>query len=181
MKKIKKLTAMLLTLVMSLALAVPCFAAAPAEDAIWLEVGDSCTVGGYTITIKEDTRTPEERAAERRAVLLARGQMINGRYYFLKAEEYQHPMVDYVADCQSTYGDTLCYNVDNYQYPGSTTLTLTLQVRGETPVYVNVSPGQSIFQEVYADKGVGLHTPVTSSIDADAQMWYAVSIYQYWR
>ena len=69
MKKIKKLTALLLTLVMSLALAVPCFAAEPADDAVWLEVGDSYTVGGYTITIKEDTRTPAQREAERQALL----------------------------------------------------------------------------------------------------------------
>ena len=92
MKKIKKLTTLLLTLVMSLALAVPCFAAEPADDAVWLKVGDSYTVGGYTITIKEDTRSPAERAAERQALrqeALTRGFQVGGRYYYLKAEEYQ--------------------------------------------------------------------------------------------
>ena len=61
MKKMKKLTALLLTLVMSLALAVPCFAAEPADDAVWLEVGDSYTVGGYTITIKGHADSSAER------------------------------------------------------------------------------------------------------------------------
>lgn len=57
MKKMKKLTALLLTLVMSLALAVPCFAAEPEENprenAICLKEGDSVTINGITATLKK--------------------------------------------------------------------------------------------------------------------------------
>ncbi len=67
MKKMKKLTALLLTLVMSLALAVPCFAAEPQtaskEDAIYLEAGDTVTIDGITVTLKEIDETEALSAA----------------------------------------------------------------------------------------------------------------------
>ena len=43
MKKMKKLTSLLLVLVMSLALAVPCFAAEPEQKVVRLEIGESFT------------------------------------------------------------------------------------------------------------------------------------------
>lgn len=56
MKKIRKLTSLLLVLVMSLALAVPCFAAGPADDdgTIYLNVGDTYTdpETGYAYSFK---------------------------------------------------------------------------------------------------------------------------------
>ena len=58
MKKMKKLTSLLLVLVMSLALAVPCFAAEPAAaddgNTIYLEMGDTYTdpETGYTYSFE---------------------------------------------------------------------------------------------------------------------------------
>lgn len=185
MKNMKKLTALLLTLVMSLALAVPCFAAEPPEDAVWLKVGESYTVGGYTITIKEDTRTPAERAAERQALLreaIARGQQIGDKYYYLKAVEYHTPTaVQYTANCVSSRGDTLHYIVENYDN-GNAALTFSLQVGNEVPVNTTVACGQTINPEVYAEKSVGIRVPVESKIYAGGKMmWFSTSIYQYWR
>ena len=186
MKKMKKLTALLLTLVMSLALAVPCFAAEPADDAVWLEVGDSYTVGGYTITIKEDTRTPAQREAERQALLqeaLTRGFQIGGRYYFLKAEEYQYTSPwTYTTRCNASYGDTLHYDISNYSKEQRSEFTFSLQMGNEKPANVTVAPGQSITPEVYAEESTGIYTPIKSTFTpVGGRIWFSISIYQYWR
>lgn len=106
MKKMKKLTALLLTLVMSLALAVPCFAAEPEENprenAICLKEGDSVTINGITATLKRVDEAENLDAVRANRHYLAR----NIRWR--QANPYER---DYI--CYKSYGDTLVIDLAN--------------------------------------------------------------------
>lgn len=106
MKKMKKLTALLLTLVMSLALAVPCFAAEPQtdskENAICLREGESVTINGITATLEKVDETETLDAARASRHYLEQ----NVRWRQTKPYEREHI-------CYSSYGDTLVVDLTN--------------------------------------------------------------------
>ena len=185
MKKIKKLIATALATALCLALSVPCFAAsAPSKDAVRLKVGESYTIGDTTITIKQDTRTAAQRVAERKALLAAvttRAQ-IGDKYYYVKAEEYHsaNPWDD-TFNCKRTRGDTLRFDVDNYA--SSSDIILQLYESGwSKPVEAYIGAGEGTYAEVHTDNTSGLADQVQMSIyGTGGTMWFALSVYQYWR
>ena len=102
----KKLNALLLTLVMSLPLAVPSFAAEPQEvakeNAICLRAGDSVTVHGITISMDE--------VDEAEALNTARA----GKHYLVPTRTWTKTEVfGDNATCKKAYGNTLAFDLDN--------------------------------------------------------------------
>ena len=185
MKKIKKLVATMLAVAAGLALSVPCFAAAiPSEEAIRLKIGDSYTIGDTTITIKRDTRTPEQRAAAREALLaevFTRAQ-IGDKYYYVKAVEYHsdNPW-DQVFNCKRTRGDTLRFDIDNYA-SGSDIILQLYESGWNNPVEAYIEAGEGTYAEVHTDNTSGLADQIQMSIyGTGSTMWFALSVYQYWR
>ena len=185
MKKIKKLVATMLAVAACLALSVPCFAAAiPSEEAIRLKIGDSYTIGDTTITIKRDTRTPEQRAAAREALLaevFIRAQ-IGDKYYYVKAVEYHsdNPW-DQVFNCKRTRGDTLRFDIDNYA-SGSDIILQLYESGWNNPVEAYIEAGEGTYAEVHTDNTSGLADQIQMSIyGTGSTMWFALSVYQYWR
>ncbi|MCI8910887.1 MAG: hypothetical protein HFG09_09470 [Oscillibacter sp.] len=107
MKKMKKLTALLLTLVMSLALAVPCFAAAPESKnaPIWLKAGETITVDGVSIEFQTGDAAAQAMNAARAA---------RANYYYYKNKHVQG--TDYFGaeiNCQRSRGEDLQLDLDN--------------------------------------------------------------------
>lgn len=106
MKKIKKLTAMLLTLVMSLALAVPCFAAEPQEssheNAVHLKVGETVTVNGLTVTLEKGN------AAE----ALSAARTVYTPITPTQTWTYEREFND-SATCYKRYGDMMSFTIVN--------------------------------------------------------------------
>ena len=185
MKKFKKLIATMLAVATCLAMSVPCFAAsAPAKNAVRLKVGESYTIGDTTITIKRDERTPAQRAAARKTLLaesITRAQ-IGDRYYYVKAEEYHsdNPW-DQVFNCKRTRGDTLRFDIDNYA-SGSDIILQLYESGWNNPVEAYIEAGEGTYAEVHTDNTSGLADQVQMSIyGTDSTMWFALSVYQYWR
>lgn len=106
MKKMKKLTALLLTLVMSLALAVPCFAAEPqmdtGKDAIYLEVGDTVVINGVTATLRKVDEAEAHSAA--RTVYTP----ITSTKTWTKYDMFYDS-----GSCRKMNGDMLGFEIDN--------------------------------------------------------------------
>ena len=127
MKKIKKLTALLLTLVMSLALAVPCFAAepqtGPEKNGIYLKEGDTVVVNGVIVSLK--------KADEVEAHNTARA----GVHYVANTRTWTN--FDMYSDdgyCDSKYGNTLVFDLNN-RSDGEMELMVWLDGVGELPFY----------------------------------------------
>ncbi len=184
MKKIKKLIAMTLAAVSCLALSVPCFASSgPARNAVRLRVGESYTIGDTTITIKRDERMPEQRAAERKALLaelISRAQ-IGDKYYYVKAVEYNsaNPW-DQTFNCKRTRGDTLRFDIDNYA-SGIDTILQLYEDEWDNPVEAYIEAGTGTYAEVHTNNSSGLADQVQMSIyGTGGKMWFALSVYQYW-
>ena len=118
MKKIKKLTALLLTLVMSLALAVPCFAAEPQEasreNAAHLKVGETVTVNGLTATLEKGNA----------AATLSAARTVYTPITSTKTWTYEREFGD-SATCRSLYGDMLSFTIVN---DGANDLTMEVWV-----------------------------------------------------
>lgn len=87
MKKIRKLTSLLLVLVMSLALAVPCFAAEPAaaddDDTIYLNIGDTYTdpETGFTYSLKPLGSTDAQRSMRFNSYILRNEPMSGASFH----------------------------------------------------------------------------------------------------
>ncbi len=106
MKKIRKLTSLLLVLVMSLALAVPCFAAGP-KDTVPSDVkkiGDTWTVGEYTFEYVE---------VEKAAPMPRDNYVVYGRHYTREHTENfvwsccVNSTLKLTFDCSESRGDVL--------------------------------------------------------------------------
>ncbi len=184
MKRMRKLAAMLLAVALCSALAVPCFAAAPEKNAIRLKAGDSYTFGDTTITVKRDERPAAQRAAER-AALLSQGMFratAGGRYYYVQAVEYQDGTPwDQVFNCRGSRGNALRFDLDNYPSSCDTILQLTSD-GWRQPVEVYIEAGQSNYAEVHTENPNGLSDTIEMSIyGTGGKMWFALSVYQYWK
>lgn len=173
MKKMKKLAAMLLTLALSLALAVPCFAAVPEseDDAIWLEPGETYTIGGVTIELQTDDSAAMSIAGTARA----------SRYYYYRNLHWQSS--EYFGDditCKASRGETLMIEVDN-----SDVVDLVMEIwvnrsSKVAPVYCHVNDVST----VSFDKAGGLDDEISWSIypgrpEISTYMDYVFNAYQY--
>lgn len=114
MKKMKKLTTLLLTLVMSLTLAVPCFAAEPQEssreNAVHLREGETITVNGLTATLKKGNE----------AETLSAARIVYTPITSTKTWTYERVFSD-SATCRKLYGDMMSFTIVNN---GANDLTL---------------------------------------------------------
>lgn len=173
MKKMKKLSAMLLALALSLALAVPCFAAAPEseDDAIWLEPGETYTIDGVTI---------ELQTADSAAMAIA-GAARASRHYYYRNLHWQSS--EYFGDditCKASYGETLMLELDN-----SDVVDLVMEIWVNRspevdPIYCHVNE----FSPVSFNKAGGLDDEISWSIypgqpEVSTYMDYVFSAYQY--
>lgn len=183
MKNMKRLISVVLGIVSCLTLAVPCFAAEPERpDAIRLEIGESYTIGDTTITIKRDERSAEERATARAAAAIQPRAQIGDKYYYVKDVEYNSDDPwGQVFNCRQSRGDTLRFDVDNY--PSSTDIILQLyEDQWGKPVEAYIEAGEPTYAEVHTDSSSGLSDTVEMSIyGTGGTMWFALSVYQYWR
>lgn len=110
MKKIKKLTALLLTLVMSLALAVPCFAAEPESTnvPIWVKAGETITIDGVSVEFQTGD-------AAARAMDAARASRASRGYTYYYDNKHVRG-TEYFGDtitCDPSLGEYLQLDLDN--------------------------------------------------------------------
>lgn len=185
MKKMKRVFAAILCVVTCFALSVPSLAADASDsdpDVIRLEIGQTYTFGDITITFREDTRTPEERAADMaESGALTRG-WVGDKYYFFKDEEYQsmNPWNQHF-DCEGEIGDTLHFDIDNYA--SGVDINFRLEAEDEFgPVEAVIEAGVATYAEVHTNNDWGLDYGVDMSITSTGGlMWFALSACQYWQ
>lgn len=184
MKKMKKLTSLLLVLVMSLALAVPCFAASPERgDAVILEIGESYTdpETGLTFSLKPWAGFSQaEKAALRSGMPLATPR--GGVHYYargvdIRSDEYSAP---YTA--QARYGNVFAAAIDT---------SPTKNLGGDDYTYVEldapdmhrscfgrIPKGQASIFDI-SGGAEDFSGSVTMTIERTPEFWVWYDVYQY--
>ena len=107
---------------------------------------------------------------------------IGDKYYYVKAVEYHsdNPW-DQVFNCKRTRGDTLRFDIDNYA-SGSDIILQLYESGWNNPVEAYIEAGEGTYAEVHTDNTSGLADQIQMSIyGTGSTMWFALSVYQYWR
>jgi hypothetical protein len=187
MKKMKKLTSLLLVLVMSLALAVPCFAAEPEREVIRLELDESYTdpETGYTYSFKPCAGFTEQEilAIRSRTARLATGYA-NGKYYYSRGVEINsgRPYTAYY-NADESRGNVFAFKIDSApsnnipNHDGTTISTFADGVHKGVEAYLPC--GQAGTFEIRSDYGEGIGGNVEMTLEGDPSLWVWYDVYQY--
>nr|WP_325182275.1 hypothetical protein [uncultured Oscillibacter sp.] len=185
MKKIRKLTSLLLVLVMSLALAVPCFAAGPAADdernSVYLEMGDSYTdpESGMTFSFMplDDSDIAEMNAAKSGIALAG---MIGNRYYYARGVEIMGSSYNCTYTAEKIYGNYFEVRIDNEPLTnGYVRARLHCTYPGTTDIDVSCGRTGKLVVHTY-DSQLGVSGDIGFSLVGHPELrtWY--DVYQYW-
>ena len=187
MKKMKKLMSLLLVLVMSLALAVPCFAAEPEQKVVRLEIGESFTdpETGTTYSLKPWAGYSD---TERAAIMSGRSlptPRSGGRHYFSRGVDLNTTR-DYTAryTAVSSYGNTFAADIDTSPTEanapsGDWCITVALNSLDTGYGCEGIIPiGEKATFEVTNRNGP-ISGTVTMTLSRSPQLWVWYDVYQY--
>lgn len=170
MKKMKKLTSLLLVLVMSLALAVPCFAAEPAaaddDDTIYLNIGDTYTdpETGFTYSLKPLGSTSAHRSMRFNSYILKDKPMSGASFHG-----------NYSAD--PDLGNVFAVEVNN-RTAASVRATLNLNFNNRDQ---RISANGSGVLEIWnGDPNNGVSGTAAVAVYGNPQLSGTISICEYW-
>ena len=181
MPKIRKLTSMRLALVLSLALAVPCFAAgvtdADESDDIYLELGDTYTdpESGLTFSL-----TPSESFSEAEIEAVRNGIALSSIHYYERGTEITGAPFRATYDTDPSYGDVFSVRIDNEPLKeGSVRGKLYCNYNGTKDI--TVSFGDVGTLAVWSgNSSVGISGSITLSLIGNPQLRTWFDVYQYW-
>ena len=187
MRKMKKLTSLLLVLVMSLALAIPCFAAEPEQKVIRLEIGESYTEPetGITYSLKPWAGYSD---AEQAAIMSGRSlptPRAGGRHYFSRGVDL-NTTKDYTASYTAvgSFGNTFAADIDTSPTKlnapsGDWCVTVALHSLDTGYGCEGIIPiGEKATFEVTYPHG-GISGTVTMSLSRSPKLWVWYDVYQY--
>lgn len=184
MKKMKKLTSLLLVLVMSLALAVPCFAASPKRgDAVVLEIGESYTdpETGLTFSLK-----PWAGFSQAEKTALMNGTALptprGGVHYYSRGVDIRSDYYRAPYTAQARYGNVFAAAID-------TSPTNNLSGTGDTYVdleapdmnracYGRIPKGEAAIFDISGGAS-DFSGSVTMTIERTPEFWVWYDVYQY--
>ncbi|MEY8389000.1 hypothetical protein AALC17_17280 [Oscillospiraceae bacterium 38-13] len=172
MKKIRKLTSLLLVLVMSLALAVPCFAAGPAaaddDEIIYLDVGDTYTdpETGYTYSFRP-LGSVSARSGRGFPSYIVKNERLSGSSFHN----------NYTAD--PDLGNTFVVSVYN-EGSKNIRMTLNLNFRGGEKYVAANQPGELVVKTDDPNYGVSGTAAVAVYAYQNPQLSGKISIYEIW-
>ena len=185
MKKIRKLTSLLLVLVMSLALAVPCFAAGPAADdernSVHLEMGDSYTdsESGMTVSFMplDDSDIAEMNAAKSGIALTG---MIGNKYYYERATEIMGSSYHHTYETEEARGNLFEVLINNEPLrEGYVRGRLHCTLPGTTDIDVSVGrTGKLVVHSLNSRVGISEDIGLTLEGRPELRTWF--DVYQYW-
>nr|WP_325204300.1 hypothetical protein [uncultured Oscillibacter sp.] len=184
MKKIRKLTSLLLVLVMSLALAVPCFAASPKQgDAVILEIGESYTdpESGLTFSLK-----PWAGFSQAEKTALMNGTALptprGGVHYYSRGVDIRSDSYSAPYTAQARYGNVFAAAIDT---------SPTKNLSGNDYTYVEIEATdmhRSCFGRIPKGEATVFEISggasdfsgrVTMTIERNPEFWVWYDVYQY--
>lgn len=163
----KKMFAMMLSIVMCLTLSIPAFAADSGKEPIRLEKGESITIGDVTISVKENTE--ESMPATRAATY----------YYFRNYEYNSSAYFDRSITCVGSRGNIVTMTLDNGM--GQRDIIWQFVALGEViEAYVEMGDDERI--EVNTENPDGFSGDLEWSIypTDGGTMHFIYNMYQYW-
>jgi len=184
MKKIRKLTSLFLVLAMSLALAIPCFAAEPEEDeqknVIYLEMGETYIdpETGYKISfLPSESISEAEKNAARNGI--APTGMIGNTYYYAKDVEIGGAYFHTVYNTNSHYGGVLVAHIDNEPLTdGYVEVILAHTIYKPAAGYVLA--GRAGDFKIESNNGFGIDGDVEFTLIGHPTLHTWFSVYQYY-
>ena len=186
MKKMKKLTSLLLVLVMSLALAVPCFAAEPAAaddgNTIYLEMGDTYTdpESGMTFSLSplDDSDIAEMNAAKSGIALAG---WVGNKYYYERGTEISSGSYNHTYTTDESFGNIFEVRIQPYAsgttvrgqlfcfYNGTKDITVSFEGVGEGRLTVTTGSSR-----------IGIQGDIGLLLTGTPQLRTWFDVYQYW-